>query len=115
MNAGERDTPVAGMPSVGPVQSGCAVLEGTRQIPRRESDPIPQTRDDRVQGSTGSINARWRREFPGGDTEEPEADTFRGSAEKADREQLNDERGIKPLPVNHQRDGAESVQPDQGG
>lgn len=76
---------------------------------------FPQTRDDRVQGSTGSMNARWRREFPGGDTEEPEADTFRGSAEKADREQLNDERGIKPLPVNHRRDRAESVQPDQGG
>jgi hypothetical protein len=28
---------------------------------------------------------------------------------KADREKLNDERGIKPLPVNHSRDGAESA------
>ena len=36
----------------------------------------------------------------------PPRDTLRGSAEKADREQLNDERGVKPLPVNDSRDGA---------
>jgi len=63
---------------------------------------------DRVQGSTGSGNVCWRRELPGGDTEEPEADTFRGSAQNADREKLNDERGVKPLPVSGNRDGAES-------
>jgi len=34
---------------------------------------------------------------------------------KADREQLNDERGVKPLPVNDSRDGAGSVTFDQGG
>ena len=34
---------------------------------------------------------------------------------KADREQLNDERGVKPLPVNDSRDGAEAAKLDQGG
>ena len=30
-------------------------------------------------------------------------------------EKLNDEQGLKPLPVNDSRDGAESVKLDQGG
>ena len=68
-----------------------------------------------MQGSTGSINARWRREPGGGNTDLPEADNFRGSAETADREQLNDERGVKPLPVNDSRDGAGQVTFHQGG
>ena len=59
-----------------------------------------------MQGSIGSFNARWRREPDGGNTDPPEADNFRGSAENADREQLNDERDTKSLPVNHSRDGA---------
>ena len=56
---------------------------------------------------------RWRREPGGRKTDQPEGDTLRGSAEKADREKLNDERGVKPLPVSRSRDGAESgkVQP----
>ena len=62
----------------------------------------------RVKSSTGSFNACWRREPGGGNTDRPEADNLRGSAEKADREKLNDERGIKPLPVSRSRDGAES-------
>ena len=62
----------------------------------------------RVQCSSGSRNARWRGEPGGGNTDLPERDTLRGSAEKADREQLNDERGVKPLPVSRSRDGAES-------
>lgn len=33
---------------------------------------------------------------------------LRSSAKNADREKLNDERGIKPLPVSRSRDGAES-------
>ena len=37
----------------------------------------------------------------------PEPDKLRGSAETADREKLNDERGRKPLPVSRSRDGAE--------
>ena len=40
-------------------------------------------------------------------TDRPEADCFRVSAEKAEREKLNDERGVKPLPVSRSRDGAE--------
>ena len=63
---------------------------------------------DRVKGSTGSGNARWRRESGGGNTDQPETDNLRVSAEKAEHEKLNDERGIKPLPVNHNRDGAET-------
>ena len=64
---------------------------------------------NRVQGSTGPCNTCWRREPGGGNTDLPERDTLRGSAEKADREQLNDERGVKPLPVSRSRDGAESA------
>ena len=63
---------------------------------------------NRVKSSTGSDNARWRREPGGRKTDRPEGDNLRGSAEKADREKLNDERGIKPLPVSNSRDGAES-------
>ena len=59
---------------------------------------------NRVQGSTGSFNARWRREPGGGDTDQQEADNLRGSAQNADREKLNDERGVKPLPVSGSRD-----------
>ena len=68
-----------------------------------------------MQGSTGSINAGWRREPGGGNTDLPELDQLRGSAEKADREKLNDERGIKPLPVSNSRDGAESGKTNQDG
>ena len=68
-----------------------------------------------MQGSIGSINARWRREPDGGNTDPPEADDLRGSAEKADREKLNDERGVKPLPVNDSRDGAGRVTFNQDG
>ena len=60
-----------------------------------------------MQGPTGSRNVCWRREPPGGNTEEPGADNLRVSAEKAEREKLNDERGVKPLPVSRSRDGAE--------
>ena len=63
---------------------------------------------NRVQSSTGSCNVRWRREPGGGNTDPPEADKLRVSAEKAEREKLNDERGSKPLPVNRSRDGAET-------
>jgi hypothetical protein len=55
--------------------------QGARQIPRRDSDHSRKA--NRVQGPSGSFNARWRRELPGGDTEEPEADDFRGSADKS--------------------------------
>ena len=75
-------------------------------IPRRESDHSRKA--NRVQGSIGSFNARWRREPDGDNTDPPEADHLRGSAEKADREKLNDERGVEPLPVSRSRDGAES-------
>jgi hypothetical protein len=69
---------------------------------------------DRVKGSTGSGNARWRRESGGGNTDQPETDNLRVSAEKAEHEKLNDERGIKPLPVSRSRDGAESGQNRSG-
>ena len=43
--------------------------QGASQIPRRESDHSRKA--NRVQGSTGSINARWRREPGGGNTDLP--------------------------------------------
>lgn len=54
------------------------------------------------------VTQHWRRESGGGNTDQPDADNIRVSAEKAEHEKLNDERGIKPLPVNRSRDGAES-------
>lgn len=85
------------------VQSGGAVwLEaGERwkehlESPGGQRTTVPQDGTDRVQGSKGSLNARWRREPGGGDTDQPEADNFRGSAQTADREKLNDERGASP-------------------
>ena len=69
---------------------------------------LPQCGIIRVKDSSGSFNASRRREPGCGDTDQPDADNIRGSAEKADREKLNDERGIKPLPVSRSRDGAES-------
>ena len=70
-----------------------------------------------MKSSTGSCNASWRREPGGGDTDPPEADNPRVSAQNAEREKLNDERGIKPLPVSRSRDGAESenlIRTDRG-
>lgn len=83
------------------IKEHCQSLGGTRT-------KVTHRVTNRVKSSTGSFNARWRREPPGGNTEEPETDNLRGSAQTADREKLNDERGIKPLPVNRSRDGAGS-------
>src|ERR1700756_4899816 len=48
--------------------------QGALHVPRWDSE---QSHNGDL---IGSGNTRWRRELPGGDTEEPEADTFRGSA-----------------------------------
>ena len=48
--------------------------QGALQVPRWDSDQSQH--GDLI----GSCNTRWRRELPGGDTEEPEADNPRGSA-----------------------------------
>jgi hypothetical protein len=61
---------------------------------------------NRVKSSSGSFNARWRRESGGGNTGQPKADILRVSAQTAEHEKLNDERGVKPLPVSDSRDGA---------
>ena len=87
--------------------------QGALPIPPRDADHSRKA--DRVQSSTGSWNVCWRREPPGGNTEEPERDNLRVSAETAEREKLNDERGIKPLPVSRSRDGAESGRAVQDG
>jgi hypothetical protein len=63
----------------------------------------------RVQGPLGPCNTCWRREPGGGNTDPPERDTLRVSAETAEREKLNYERGVKPLPVSRSRDGAGSA------
>lgn len=48
--------------------------QGALQVPRWDSD---QSQHGEI---IGSCNTRWRRELPGGDTEEPKADNFRVSA-----------------------------------
>jgi len=79
----------------------------------------PQLRTDganRVQGSTGSINARWRRELPGGDTEEPEADKLRGSAEKSRPRTAQRREGRQALASKRQQRRKPSRRKlDQGG
>jgi hypothetical protein len=68
-----------------------------------------------VQDPSGSFNACWRREPGGGNTDLPEADSLRVSTQTVEREQLNDERGVKPLPVNDSRDASRSGKLDQEG
>jgi len=111
-NAGERDNLCRANRRSCRTQSGCRSEQGALPIPRRGVDHSRKA--NRVKCSTGSRNARWRREPPGGNTEEPGSDHLRGSAENADREKLNDERGSKPLPVNRSRDGAGSGQAGPG-
>ena len=76
------------------------------QIPPWDSDQSHLA--IRVQDPSGSCNACWRREPGGGNTDPPEADNLRVSTQTVEREKLNDERGVKPLPVSRNRDGAES-------
>jgi len=61
----------------------------------------------RVKHSSGSFNVVRRREFFFGDEGDRVKDNTRGRFENNRHEKLNDERGIKPLPVNRSRDGAE--------
>ena len=100
-NAGERETLCRANRQSRPTQSGCAVNKEHCKSPG--GTRTKATMANRVKGSTGSCNARWRREPGGGNTDQPEADHLRVSAEKAEREKLNDERGIKPLPVSRQQ------------
>ena len=94
-------------------QSGCEADKERLQSPNGTRDQSRKA--NRVQGSTGSWNVCWRREPDGGNTDPPEPDQLRGSAENADREKLNDERGVKPLPVSRSRDGAEPGTTGQDG
>ena len=87
------------------IQSGCEANEERLKSPNGTRTKAIMAK--RVKSSTGSWNVCWRRESGGGNTDLPEADNLRVSAETAEHEKLNDERGIKPLPVNRSRDGAE--------
>ena len=107
-NAGEREMLCRETRQSRLIQSGCAVNKEHCKSPNGTRTKDPQCGSNRVQSSTGSWNVCWRREPGGGNTDQPETDNFRVSAQKAEREKLNDERGIKPLPVNCSRDGAES-------
>ena len=62
----------------------------------------------RVKSSSGSFNARWRRESGDGDINQPERQLPGARMKSGPHEKLNDEQGIKPLPVNDSRDGAGS-------
>ena len=100
-NAGERETPAAEMRWVGLVQSGCEAFE--RRFKSRRWDSDQSRKANRVKSSTGSFNARWRRELPGGDTEEPEADNFRGSAKKTQTVKSSTMRGAQALASKRQQ------------
>ena len=113
LNAGERDTPVTAMSSVGLVQSGCAMIKEHRKSPggirTTAARPIGckarQVRLTHAGVGSRAVATLTRRRL-----------TSSGVLpRKADREQLNDERGIKPLPVNDSRDGAGQVTFNQGG
>jgi hypothetical protein len=52
---------------------------------------------ERVKSSKGSGNTRWRRELPVGDNEEPETDTFRGSANKKQTAKSSTMKGAEAL------------------
>jgi len=114
-NAGEREALRREIRRSRLHQNGCAAIRERCKSLGGIRTTVPHGGTNRVKGSTGSFNACWRREPGGGDTDLPEADHFRGSAQTADREKLNDERGVKPLPVNRSRDGAEPGTIDQDG
>ena len=99
-NAAERETLRRANRQSRSIRSGCRGGHLERlEIPRRDQDHSRKA--NRVKRSTGSGNARWRREPGGGNTDPPEIDPLRVSArKKAEREKLNDERGVKPLPVS---------------
>ena len=72
LNLGERDTPEAEIAS-GRSDSKRVRNANAFLIPL--AGLVTQASAPKCRG--GSFNASWRRESPGGDTEEPEADTFR--------------------------------------
>ena len=65
--------------------------QGASQVPRWDSDQSQH--GDLI----GSCNTRWRRELPGGDTEEPEADNFRVSANEKRNVKSSTMRGAQAL------------------
>ena len=72
---------VAAMRQVGHAQSGCEAFNECFKSPC--GTRTKATMANRVKSSSGSFNARWRRESGGGNTDQPESDTFRGSADKS--------------------------------
>ena len=104
-SAGERDMLVAARRQVVRLKAG---EEATRTSKSPCGTRTKAIMANRVKSSSGSFNASWRQESGCGDTDQPDADNIRVSAKNAEHEKLNDERGIKPLPVSGSRDGAES-------
>jgi hypothetical protein len=91
-------------------------VHGALQIPRRDSDHSHMA--NRVQSSTGSINARWRREPGSGDTDQPEPDTFRGFAETRRTAKSSTMKGAQALASQPQqrrsRIGKSQIRKDKG-
>ena len=81
------------------------VMPHARLIPQRGSDHSRKA--NRVQFPSGSFNACRRREFLRRETQNRVQERTRRSTKIVDDEQLNDERGVKPLPVSAIGDGAE--------
>jgi len=81
------------------------VMPRTRLIPQRGSDHSRKA--IRVQDPSGSFNVCRRREFLRREAQNRVQQRARRSTKIVDDEKLNDERGVKPLPVSAIGDGAE--------
>ena len=103
-NGGERDMLGGEIPPSGCVRSGAHKRGGFACAkPPAGFGPKPHMAI-RVKCSLGSFNACWRRESGRSDANQPAEKTIsRVSVEKTEHEKLNDERGVKPLPVKGQQ------------
>jgi hypothetical protein len=109
VNTGERDTSRSATIGIGRIQSGCSMRAFSAWlIPL--AGLVTSFAPSKVEGPNGSLNASWRRESGGGNTDQPNADSIRVSEEKAEHEKLNDERGQSPCQSVTARDGAEPGQ-----
>ena len=79
---------------------------GARRLRGASNPPVgfgPKPQGQSGERPAGSFNARWRRELPGGDTEEPEADNFRGSANKTQTVKSSTMKGAQALASKRQQ------------
>ena len=100
-NAGERETLRRANRRSGRIQSGCAWARRSLANPPAGRGPKPQGQSGAkpvrfAQRTLASGAGRWQHRSAGDFEPSPGI-----RSKKAEREQLNDERGVKPLPVSH--------------